>query len=44
MDQSDFESEQSIRLKTKDTVHTYGWFMLVFDRKQQNCVKQLSFN
>ena len=24
-------------------VYTYGWFML-FDRKQQNSVKQLSFN
>ena len=22
----------------------YGWFMLTFDRKQQNSVKQLSFN
>ena len=24
--------------------YTYGWFMLRFDRKQQNSVKQLSFN
>ena len=24
--------------------HTYGWFMLRFDRKQQNSVKHLSFN
>ena len=24
--------------------YTYGWFMLIFDRKQQNSVKQLSFN
>ena len=24
--------------------HIYGWFMLRFDRKQQNSVKQLSFN
>ena len=23
---------------------TYGWFMLRFDRKQQNSVKQLSFD
>ena len=23
---------------------TYGWFMLRFDRKEQNSVKQLSFN
>ena len=25
-------------------MHTYGSFMLQFDRKQQNSVKQLSFN
>ena len=25
-------------------MYTYGWFMLTFDRKQQNSVKQLSFN
>ena len=25
-------------------MHTYGWFMFKFDRKQQNSVKQLSFN
>ena len=25
-------------------MYTYGWFMLRFDRKQQNSVKQLSFN
>ena len=25
-------------------MYTYGWFMLMFDRKQQNSVKQLSFN
>ena len=24
--------------------YTYGWFMLRFDRKQQNSLKQLSFN
>ena len=24
-------------------MYTYGWFMLKFDRKQQNSVKQLSF-
>ena len=23
---------------------TYGWFLLMFDRKQQNSVEQLSFN
>ena len=23
---------------------TYGWFLLLFDRKQQNSVKQLSFS
>ena len=25
-------------------MYTYGWFMLKLDRKQQNFVKQLSFN
>ena len=25
-------------------IYTYGWFMLRFDRKKQNFVKQLSFN
>ena len=25
-------------------MYTYDWFMLSFDRKQQNSVKQLSFN
>ena len=25
-------------------MYTYGCFMLKFDRKQQNSVKQLSFN
>ena len=25
-------------------MYTYGWFMLRFDRKQQNSIKQLSFN
>ena len=27
-----------------DYMYTYGCFMLRFDRKQQNSVKQLSFN
>ena len=30
--------------KWKGYMYTYGWFMLRFDRKQQNSVKQLSFN
>ena len=30
--------------KGGDTLYTYGQFMLKFDRKQQNSVKQLSFN
>ena len=30
--------------KGRGCMHTYGWFMLRFDRKQQNSVKQLSFN
>ena len=25
-------------------MYTYGWFILRFDRKQQNSVKQSSFN
>ena len=25
-------------------MYTYGWFMLIFGRKQQNSVKQLPFN
>ena len=25
-------------------MYTYGWFILMFDRKQQNYVKQLPFN
>ena len=25
-------------------MYTYGWFMLSFDRKQQNSVKQLFFD
>ena len=28
----------------RELIYTYSWFMLVFDRKQQNSVKQLSFN
>ena len=30
--------------KGREYMYTYGWFMLRFDRKQQNSVKQLSFN
>ena len=30
--------------KGRGYVYTYGWFMLRFDRKQQNSVKQLPFN
>ena len=28
----------------KGYMYTYGWFMLRFERKQQNSVKQLPFN
>ena len=31
-------------LKGKGYMYTYGWFILRFDRKQQNSIKQLSFN
>ena len=30
--------------KGRGYMYTYGWFMLRLDRKQQNFVKQLSFN
>ena len=30
--------------KGRGYMYTYGWFMLKFDRKQQNSVKQSSFN
>ena len=30
--------------KRRGYMDTYGWFMLRFDRKQQNSVKQLYFN
>ena len=30
--------------KGRGYMYTYGCFMLMFDRKQQNSVKQLSFN
>ena len=29
--------------KERKYMYTYGWFMLRFDKKQQNSVKQLSF-
>jgi len=32
------------RFKREGYMYTYGWFMLRFDRKQQNTVKQLPFN
>ena len=30
--------------KGSEYMYTYDWFMLKFDRKQQNSVKQWSFN
>ena len=30
--------------KGRGYMYPYGWFMLKFDRRQQNSVKQLSFN
>ena len=30
--------------KGRGYMYTYGWFMLRCDRKQQNSIKQLSFN
>ena len=29
--------------KVRGSMYTYGWFMLRFDRKQQNSLKQLFF-
>ena len=29
--------------KGRRDTYAYGWFMLMFDRKQQNSVKQLSY-
>ena len=36
--------EMGRNFKSKGCMYTYGWFILRFDRKQQNSVKQLSFN
>ena len=30
--------------KGSEYMYIYGWFILMFDREQQNSVKQLSFN
>ena len=30
--------------KGRGYMYTYGWFMLRFDRKQQNSAKQLFYN
>ena len=30
--------------KRREYMYTYGWFMLRFDRKQENSVKRLSYN
>ena len=39
------EQKAPVRIKkAKKQRNTYGWFMLMFDRKQQNSVKQLYFN
>ena len=29
--------------KGRRDMYTYGWFMLMFDRKQQNSIKQLTY-
>ena len=36
--------EKGGSFKGRGYMYTYGWFVLRFDRKQQNSVKQLSFN
>ena len=35
---------QSNKMNAVVNMYIYGWFVLMFDRKQQNSVKQLSFN
>ena len=30
--------------RRRGDMYTYDWFMLRYDRKQQNSIKQLSFN
>ena len=39
-----WEGEGDGREVKKIYMYIYGWFMLRFDRKQQNSAKQLSFN
>ena len=36
--------EQEDKVQEGGNMYAYGWFMLMFDRKQQNSVKQLYFN
>ena len=43
-DGRDIQEGGDIYTHTHTHTYTYGWFMLRFDRKQQNSVKQLSFN
>ena len=38
------EKVKKKKKKGRGYMCTYGWFMLRSDRKQQNYVKQLSFN
>ena len=48
--QKDYKKKEKVTDKQdkghgqKGYMHTYDWFMLKFDRKQQNSVKWLSFN
>ena len=35
--------EKGESFRREGYMYTYGWFILRFDRKQQNSVKQLSF-
>ena len=32
------------KVQKRGYMYTYGWFILKFDRKQENSIKQLSFN
>ena len=40
----DGEGDKEGSSKEREYMYTYDWFRLRFDRKQQNSIKQLSFN
>ena len=40
----DTQIHEAFHISERGYMYTYGWLMLRFDMKQQNSVKQLSFN